>query len=62
VFGHIGQRGISAARQRRRLIMITRSRRETFTFKHSFRIEGINRLLLAAAYDVQRIDASASPE
>jgi hypothetical protein len=62
VLGHIGQRGISAARQRRRLIMITRSRRQTFTFKHSFRIKGIDRLLSAGAYDAQRIDASPSRE
>ena len=27
--------------------MITRSRRETFTFKHAFRIRGIDRLLSA---------------
>jgi hypothetical protein len=49
-----GQRGISAASQCRRLIMTTRSRRETVTFKHAFRIRGIDRLL-----SVQRIDASA---
>jgi hypothetical protein len=60
VLGHIGQRGIFAARQCRRLIMITRSRRETFTFKHSFRIKGIDRLL--SACDAQRIDASPSRE
>jgi hypothetical protein len=49
-----GQRGIPAASQCRRLIMTTRSRRETVTFKHAFRIRGIDRLLSA-----QRIDASA---
>ena len=49
---HIGQRGISAASQRRRLIMTTRSRRETVIFKHSFRIRGIDRLLSAGAYEV----------
>ena len=37
--------------------MTTRSRRETVTFKHAFRIRGIDRLLSA-----QRIDASASHE
>jgi hypothetical protein len=56
------QRGISAVRQCWRLIMVTRSRRETVTFKHSFRIRGIDRLLSAGAYDAQRIDASASRE
>jgi hypothetical protein len=49
---HIGQRGICAANQRRRLIMTTRSRRETVTFKHAFRIRGIDRLLSAGAYEV----------
>jgi hypothetical protein len=42
--------------------MVTRSRRETVTFKHSFRIRGIDRLLSAGAHDAQRIDASASRE
>jgi hypothetical protein len=42
--------------------MITRSRPETFTFKHSFRIKGIDRLLSAGAYDAQRIDARPSRE
>lgn len=32
--------------------MTTRSRRETVTFKHSFRIQGIERLLPAGAYEV----------
>jgi hypothetical protein len=32
--------------------MTTRSRRETVTFKHSFRIRGIDRLLSAGAYEV----------
>jgi hypothetical protein len=32
--------------------MTTRSRRETITFKHPFRIEGIDRLLSAGAYEV----------
>ena len=32
--------------------MITRSRRETVTFRHSFRIKGIDRLLSAGAYEV----------
>ena len=59
---NIRQRGISAVRQCWRLIMVTRSRRETVIFKHSFRIKGIDRLLSAGAYDAQRIDASASRE
>jgi hypothetical protein len=54
VSGHIGQRGIFAARQCRRLIMITRSRPETFTFDHSFRIKGIDRLLSAGACATHR--------
>src|SRR3984957_14555210 len=49
---HIGQRGISVASQCRRLIMTTRSRRETVTFRHSFRIRGIDRELPAGAYEV----------
>lgn len=32
--------------------MTMRSRRETLTFKHPFRIKGIDRLLPAGAYDV----------
>jgi hypothetical protein len=32
--------------------MTTRSRRETITFKHPFRIEGIDRLLSAGAYEI----------
>ena len=32
--------------------MTTRSRRETITFKHPFRIKGIDRLLSAGAYEV----------
>ena len=32
--------------------MTTRSRRETITFKHPFRIKGIERLLPAGAYEV----------
>ena len=32
--------------------MTTRSRRETLTFKHPFRIKGIDRLLPAGAYEV----------
>ena len=32
--------------------MTTRSRRETVTFKHPFRIKGIDRLLPAGAYEV----------
>jgi hypothetical protein len=32
--------------------MTMRSRRETITFKHPFRIQGIDRLLSAGAYEV----------
>jgi hypothetical protein len=32
--------------------MTMRSRRETFTFRHPFRIKGIDRLLPAGAYEV----------
>ena len=32
--------------------MTIRSRRETITFRHPFRIEGIDRLLSAGAYEV----------
>ncbi len=32
--------------------MTTRSRRETITFKHPFRIKGIDRLLPPGAYEV----------
>jgi hypothetical protein len=32
--------------------MTVRSRRETITFKHPFRIKGIERLLAAGAYEV----------
>ncbi len=32
--------------------MTMRSRRETITFKHPFRIEGVDRLLSAGAYEV----------
>jgi hypothetical protein len=32
--------------------MTMRSRRETITFKHPFRIKGIDRLLCAGAYEV----------
>jgi hypothetical protein len=32
--------------------MTMRSRRETISFKHSFRIKGIDRLLPAGAYEV----------
>jgi hypothetical protein len=49
---HVGQRGISAASQCGRLIMTTRSRRETVTFRHPFRIRGIDRQLPAGAYEV----------
>src|SRR5580700_10879074 len=36
----------------RRPRMTMRSRRETITFKHPFRIKGIDRLLSAGAYEV----------
>jgi hypothetical protein len=36
----------------RYLSMTMRSRRETITFKHPFRIEGVDRLLPAGAYEV----------
>jgi hypothetical protein len=32
--------------------MTTRTRRETITFKHPFRIKGVDRLLSAGAYEV----------
>src|SRR6516164_10779211 len=36
----------------RKAIMTIRSRRETVTFKHAFRIRGIDRLLPAGSYEV----------
>jgi hypothetical protein len=36
----------------REVFVTTRSRRETLTFKHPFRLEGIDRALPAGAYDV----------
>jgi hypothetical protein len=33
-------------------VIVTRSRRETLTFKHPFRIKGIDRQLPAGAYEV----------
>ena len=36
----------------RKVIMTIRSRRETVTFKHAFRIRGIDRLLPAGSYEV----------
>src|SRR3979490_3298323 len=36
----------------RQPIMTMRSRRETITFRHPFRIKGIDRLLSAGAYEV----------
>ena len=36
----------------RKAIMTIRSRRETVTFKHPFRIRGIDRLLPAGSYEV----------
>ena len=35
-----------------RVLILTRSRRETVTFKHPFRIKGIERQLQAGAYEV----------
>jgi hypothetical protein len=43
--------GSRTARRYRKLILI-RSRRETVTFRHPFRIKGIDRLLQAGAYEV----------
>ena len=40
------------AEGRRKAIMTIRSRRETVTFKHPFRIRGIDRLLPAGSYEV----------
>jgi hypothetical protein len=36
----------------RKAVMTIRSRRETVTFKHPFRIRGIDRLLPAGSYEV----------
>jgi hypothetical protein len=36
----------------REVFVTTRSRRETLTFKHPFRLQGIDRTLPAGAYDV----------
>jgi hypothetical protein len=41
-----------AERRLRKAIMTIRSRRDTVTFKHPFRIRGIDRLLPAGSYDV----------
>jgi hypothetical protein len=35
-----------------RVVILTRSRRETVTFRHPFRIKGIDRQLQAGAYEV----------
>jgi len=40
------------ARLEQQARMTIRSRRETVTFKHSFRIRGVDRLLPAGAYEV----------
>ena len=40
------------ARASSKVVGLTRSRRETVTFRHSFRIRGIDRQLPAGAYDV----------
>jgi hypothetical protein len=38
--------------RKRRKLILTRSRRETVTFRHPFRIKGIDRQLQAGAYEV----------
>jgi hypothetical protein len=40
------------ARANSRVVIVTRSRRETVIFKHPFRIKGIDRQLPAGAYEV----------
>ena len=45
----VGSRG---ARANSRVMSLTRSRRETVTFRHPFRIRGIDRQLQAGAYEV----------
>ena len=40
------------SRQSIRQVSLTRSRRETVTFRHPFRIKGIDRQLQAGAYEV----------
>jgi hypothetical protein len=40
------------ARANSRMVSLTRSRRETVTFRHPFRIKGIERQLQAGAYEV----------
>jgi hypothetical protein len=42
----------SAGPHRFRKVLVTRSRRETVTFRHPFRIKGIERQLRAGAYEV----------
>ena len=41
-----------AAVRQQKAVMTIRSRRETITFKHPFRIRGIDRLLPAGSYEV----------
>lgn len=43
---------IGSGDARRGKTILTRSRRETVTFRHSFRIKGIDRQLPAGAYEV----------
>jgi hypothetical protein len=44
--------GLPGARANPRQVSLTRSRRETVTFRHPFRIKGIDRQLQAGAYEV----------
>jgi hypothetical protein len=44
--------GVGAELFAKGLAMTMRSRRETITFKHPFRIEGVDRLLSAGTYEV----------
>ena len=42
----------AAKRRLRKAVMTIRSRRETVTFRHPFRIRGVDRLLPAGSYEV----------
>ena len=42
----------AAKRRLRKAVMTLRSRRETVTFRHPFRIRGVDRLLPAGSYEV----------
>jgi hypothetical protein len=44
--------GAAAECRLRKAVMTIRSRRETVTFKHPFRIRGVDRLLPAGSYEV----------